>query len=132
MREASSYGIVDRKLLSDRYLNRMSHKGMALYLFLILAADREGRSFYGDRSIEEILKMSSSDLAEARTELVEAGLVDYRRPYFWVKTLSSPRSQRQAVTKSPDICRPASEPEPIRGIVPVGLKLLIKSLEENI
>lgn len=131
MREAKSYGIVDRRLLFDRYLNRMSHKGMALYLFLILAADREGRSFYSDRSIEEILRMSSSDLAEAGTELVEAGLVDYRRPYFWVKTLSTPRSQRRAVTKSPDIRHPASEPQPICGIVPAGLKLLIKSLEEN-
>lgn len=104
---------------------------MALYLFLILAADREGRSFYSDRSIEEIMQMSSSDLAEARTGLVEAGLVDYRGPYFWVKTLSSPRFRNRSITKSPVICRPVSEPEPIRGIVPAGLKLLIKSLEDK-
>jgi len=104
---------------------------MALYLFLTLAADRDGRSFYSDRSIEEILKMSPSDLAEARTELVEAGLVDYRRPYFWVKTLSTPQPRSRSVAKSPVICRPATEPEPVRGIVPAGLRLLIESLEEN-
>lgn len=131
MREAKSYGIVDRRLLFDRYLNRMSHEGMALYLFLILAADRDGRSFYGDRSIEEILRLTPSDLSEARSELVEAGLVDYRRPYFWVKTLSAPRPQSRSVKKDTGVCRPASEPQPIRGIVPAGLRLLIRSMEEG-
>ena len=104
---------------------------MALYLFLILAADREGRSFYGDRRVEAILKMSPADLAEAREELIETGLVDYRRPYFWVKALSTPRSRSRPARGRTEIHRPPSEPEPVRGIVPAGLKLLIKSLEEK-
>lgn len=131
MREAASYGIVDRRLLFDRYLNRMSHKGMALYLFLILAADREGRSFYGDRSIAETLNLSPADIDGARRELIDAGLIDYRRPYFWVKTLSASRIRSCSTAKSSGSCRPTSEPKPIRGIVPAGLKQLIKSLEEN-
>jgi hypothetical protein len=131
MREAASYGIVDRRLLFDRYVHRMSHKGMALYLFLILAADREGRSFYGDRSIASILKLSPLELEEARKELIDAGLADYRRPYFWVKTLTTSLPRSRPAAGSAGTRRPASEPEPLRGIVPAGLKLLIKSLEDG-
>lgn len=132
MREASSYGIVDRKLLFDRYLNRMSHKGAALYLFLVLAADRDGRSYYSDRSIGEILCLAPTVLAGARSELIKAGLIDYRRPDWWVKTLSQPKP----------VCRPevghdvvsrqyGGELKPIRGIVPEGLRTLLKSMEEK-
>ncbi len=132
MRQASSYGIVDRRLLFDRHLHRMSHKGMVLYLFLVLAADREGRSYYSDRSVGEILRLSPTMLDGARSELIKAGLIDYRRPYWWVKTLSRPRP----------VCHPAaghgavsrqygSELRPIRGVVPDGLNILLKSIEEK-
>jgi hypothetical protein len=139
MRHAASYGIVDRKLLFDRYLHRMSLKGMALYLFLALAADREGRSYYGDRSIAEILRFSLSELAAARGELIAADLVDYRAPYWWVRSLSAPMPQsRQCnhrsieplpVSRPSSTDRPPCDPVPIRGMVPEALKALILSLE---
>lgn len=131
MRYASSYGIVDRKLLFDRYLHRMSHEGAALYLFLVLAADRDGRSYYSDRSIGEILRLTSTVLAGAKSELIKAGLVDYQRPYFRVKNLSQPGSSRLAAFQPSSPLRPPSEPQPIRGIVPAGLRMFIKSLEDR-
>lgn len=134
MRQAVSYGIVDRKLLFDRYLQRMSHKGMALYLFLVLAADRDGRSYYGDRTIGEILRLSPSELAHARSELIGAGLIGYQRPNWRGETLSHPArrlSQRPAPRPCADT-RPSDEPRPICGLVPEGLKALLNSMEEKI
>lgn len=132
MRHASSYGIVDRRLLFDRYLHRMSHEGMALYLFLILAADREGRSYYGDRSIAEILQLSSSGLTQARSELIEAGLIDYRRPNWWVKNLSQPaKPLRRPIVQPCAHSRSSDDLQPIRGIVPAGLRALLQSMEEK-
>lgn len=131
MRQASSYGIVDRRLLFDRYLHRMSHGGMALYLFLILAADREGRSYYSDRSISEILQFSLYGLARARSELIVAGLIDYQRPNWRVKSLSQPRPLRPTATQPCAPLRSSDDLQPIRGIVPTGLRMMLKSMEEK-
>lgn len=133
MRSAASYGIVDRKLLFDRYLHRMSPEGMALYLFLVLAADREGRSYYGDRSIGEILRLSPPGLAAARAELLAAGLIAYRAPNWWVKNLSSPAKALPPLEPRPCASsHPSREPAPIRGAVPGALRELIRSLEEHL
>lgn len=126
MRHAASYGIVDRQLLFGRYLHRMSLEGMALYLFLVLAADREGRSYYGDRSIGEILRLPPAALSCARGELVSLGLVAHRAPNWWVKELSAaaaPSCRSKASGVGPDA------PVPIRGAVPDALRALIRSLE---
>jgi hypothetical protein len=70
MRWAQSYSIIDHQIFQGRYLHRLSHESMILYLFLVVVGDRQGRSFYADRSITEILRFSVSALHEAREELV--------------------------------------------------------------
>lgn len=131
MRQAKSYGIVDRKLLFDRYLHRISIEGLALYLFLCVVGDRDGRSYWGDRSIGDILRFSSSKLESARSELIEARLIDYRAPYWWVRSLSSPRRShgKQRAKPPARVPRPSGELAPIRGVVPAELKALLRDLE---
>ena len=136
MRHATSYGIVDRRLLFDRHLHRMSLEEMALYLFLVLAANREGQSYYGDRTIGEILRLSLPKLAAARTELVTAGLVAYSAPNWWVKSLPesekpSPQCEYRKISASCTVIRPSHEPAPIRRVVPEALKTLLQTLEEK-
>ena len=53
---------------------------MILYLFLVVVGDRQGRSFYSDRSITEILRLSAPQLYHAREQLISEGLISYRRP----------------------------------------------------
>lgn len=60
---------------------------MSLYLFLLVVGDREGRSFYSEVSIMEILRLPKEALAVARTQLMEEGLIDYQRPHWLVKAL---------------------------------------------
>ena len=85
MRWARSYSIIDHQILHGGYLHRLSHESMILYLFLVVVADRQGRSFYSDRSITEILRLSGPKLHQAREGLISEGLIGYRRPYWEVR-----------------------------------------------
>jgi hypothetical protein len=87
MRWARSYSIIDHQILHGRYLHRLSHESMILYLFLVVVGDRQGRSFYSDRSITEILRLSGPQLHHAREELISEALVSYKRPYWEVKNI---------------------------------------------
>ena len=64
---------------------------MILYLFLVVVGDRQGRSFYSDRLITEILRLSGAKLDQGREELIREGLISYRRPYWEVKNLPQRR-----------------------------------------
>lgn len=70
---------------------------MILYLFLVVVGDRHGRSFYSDRSITEILRLSSPKLDRAREELISEGLISYRRPYWQVENISQRRNNARDV-----------------------------------
>jgi hypothetical protein len=91
MRWARSYSIIDHQILHGRYLQRLSHESMILYLFLVVVGDRQGRSFYSDRSIMEILRLSGPKLHHAREELISEALVSYKRPYWEVKNIPQRR-----------------------------------------
>jgi hypothetical protein len=97
MRWARSFSIVDHMLLHGGYLGRLSHAAMGLYLFLVVVGDREGRSFYSEVRVMEILRLAEETFTAARLELVEEGLIDYRRPYWWVRTLSQGRPSAERV-----------------------------------
>lgn len=58
-----------------------------MYLFLVVVGDREGKSFYADTTIMEILRLDFKKLDSARLELLKEGLIDYRSPYWWVKNI---------------------------------------------
>jgi hypothetical protein len=90
MRNARSYSIVDHELYHGGYLHRLSHEALALYLFLVVVGDRDGRSFYGEATLRKLLRLDEAALDLARSALVGEGLIDVRKPYWWVKSLSRP------------------------------------------
>jgi len=81
---------VDGRLVRDHYIDHCSHPAATLYLFLVTVADARGLSYYGDNTINERLAMDSSVLAAARLELVQLGLIAYRRPLYQVLDLTQP------------------------------------------
>ena len=88
MRRAKSYSIVDHAFLRGGYFHRLSHQALSLYLFLIVVGDKDGKSYYGERSIADILHLEGDIFRGARQELLEAGLISFCSPYFWVKSIS--------------------------------------------
>lgn len=130
MRCAKSYSIVDHWLLHGGYFQKLSHQALSLYLFLIVVGDRNGRSFYADPTIEGILRLCPLD--HARSELIRFGLIDYRQPYWWVKTLlpGEKTHERSHAKDSLSQRRPgafvSSDPISIRDLAQEGLKALHK------
>ncbi len=122
MRWARSYSIIDHQILHGRYLHRLSHESMILYLFLVVVGDRQGRSFYSDRSITQILRLSGPKFNHAREQLISEGLISYRRPYWELKNLTQRRDHgRDDKADNPlSSGRPKakflSDPRPDRGV----------------
>lgn len=131
-RWAKSYSIVDHQLLHGGYFQKLSHEALALYLFLIVVGDKNGRSFYADATIVVILRLTPHHLQQARSELIRLGLIDYRGPYWWVKNITEfvhERSQR----KNPILERRSgvflsADPRPIGDFAKESLQALFQKL----
>ena len=78
------FSFVDHRLVRDGYIERLSHHGAALYLFLVTVSDHEGLSYYGDQSIRTRLHFSEDELSDARRNLVQTGLIAYEVPLYQV------------------------------------------------
>lgn len=92
MRRAKSYSIIDHQILHGGYLHRLSHDAMILYLFLVVVGDREGRSFYADTTIIDILRLDREELEAARLELETEGLIYYLRPYYFLRNIEEDKN----------------------------------------
>ena len=104
MRCARSYSIVDHQLLHGRFFQKLSHQALALYLFVVVVGDAQGKSYYADRTIGGILHLSDADLTLARNKLIETGLVTYHKPYWWVTSLSLPAGKQDKKPAEPTVC----------------------------
>ena len=78
---------VDHRL-RDR-LQALSLEEIALLLFLHLAADKRGLSFWADATIARKLPLSEGDVITARFRLVARGLIAYRYPLYQLLPLDA-------------------------------------------
>jgi hypothetical protein len=80
---------IDQRLVREQHIDRLSHGAAALYLFLSTVADKNGLSYYSDRSLARRLQMPAVQLASARAELVAADLIAYQHPLYQLLSLDS-------------------------------------------
>lgn len=74
-----SFAWIDHRLRSEGLLRRLRPEEIALYLFLVLAADKHGLSCWRlDRIEREMPCLDRSRLHTARERLVALGLIAYR------------------------------------------------------
>ena len=88
------FSFIPHRFLTDGFLQSLSWQELALYLFLVLASDRNGLSFYGDRTICATLGLKEDDYNFARSSLIHKDLVMYDGTLFQV--LSLPKSTHKA------------------------------------
>ena len=81
---------IDQRLVRDEHIDRLSHPASALYLFLSTVADKNGLSYYSDRSLGRRLQMPTAQLNSARAELVAADLIAYQAPLYQLLSLDAP------------------------------------------
>ena len=72
-------------------LHELSLEEIALLLFLHLAADRTGCSFWADATLAKKLGLREGDVIQARSRLVATGLVVYRYPLYQLLPLEDSR-----------------------------------------
>ncbi|MCP4364961.1 MAG: hypothetical protein GY800_06635 [Planctomycetes bacterium] len=94
VRAAQRFGWVDHALYLNGYLKEMSHSSQSLYLFLCIAANRDGVSWYSDAKIRDVTGLEADELQAARRELIDMDLVAFESPWFQV--LSVPYERRVA------------------------------------
>lgn len=83
------YSWIDHRLVREGYIERVRAQSLALYLFLVTVADREGLSYYSESSISALLHIERQQLSVCRKELVQTGLIAYQKPLYQVLSLES-------------------------------------------
>lgn len=71
--------------MREGHLKGLGAESACLYLFLITVGDRNGVSWYSSSKITDLSGIG--DLAGARSQLVEHGLVAWKAPYYQVLEL---------------------------------------------
>ena len=72
-------------------LHQLSLEEMAVLLFLHLAADRTGCSFWADSTLAKKLGLGEGDIIQARYRLLSRGLIAYRYPLYQILPLEEPQ-----------------------------------------
>lgn len=87
------FSFIPHRFLNDGFLKTLSQQELLLYIFLVLAADRYGLSFYSYDRICSSLRMSLEQYRAARDSLIEKDLIAFDGTLFQV--LSLPASPAQ-------------------------------------
>jgi hypothetical protein len=99
MRRAKSYSIVDHQLLHAGHLHRLSHQALSLYLFFVVVGDQDGKSFYSERKIMGLLRLSGEQYQSALMELIKSNLVKFCCPNYWVTSFPEQRYKKKTNLK---------------------------------
>jgi len=89
-----SFAFLPHRFLRDGFFCSLSADELRLYLFLVLAADRDGISFYAFDRICSALEMCLDDFLDARNGLLDKDLVAFDGSRFQVLSLP-PRPVRR-------------------------------------
>ena len=101
---------VDQRLVRGNYLLRASAPAWALYLVLVTVGDEHGLSYYAPRTLARLLSLSEDGVAEARRQLVAAGVLAYAEPLYQVLGLASAPTPTPTPTAAPTPTSPAARP----------------------
>jgi len=93
------FSFIPHRFLTDGFLKALSQQELLLYIFLVLAADRYGLSFYSYDRICSSLRMSLEQYSAARDGLIEKDLIAFDGTLYQV--LSLPASPTQGPMNTP-------------------------------
>jgi hypothetical protein len=84
---APPFAWVDRRFLLNGFLATLMPPENLLYFFLVLAADRDGLSFYNYDKICQLLTLDVDDYIQARNRLIDKKLIAFDGRQFQVLAL---------------------------------------------
>lgn len=96
-RTERGFAAIPNLFLHGGFLASLTHLERSLYLFLVLAGDRNGVSFYAYDRICSTLQMTPDEYVTARNDLIDRDLVAFDGTRFQVMSLPpTPITLRQA------------------------------------
>ena len=95
------FSFIPHRFLADGFLASLSQKELLLYLFLILASDRHGLSFYSYDAICTLLQLNLDQYVEARNSLLGKDLIVFDGTVFQV--LALPQKPKVPLSTTPVI-----------------------------
>ena len=111
------FSFIPHRFLFDGFLASLKQKELLLYLFLILAADRNGLSYYSYDAICTLLQLNLDQYMQARNDLIEKKLIAFDGTLFQVLDLPS-KPIKSSISKPTD----ESTPEAIAKIIKQSFK----------
>jgi hypothetical protein len=93
------FSFIPHRFLADGFLASLTQKELLLYLFLVLASDRHGLSFYSYDAICSLLELCVDEYVEARDGLIKKDLIAFNGTLFQVLDLPEGPSQAPAPKK---------------------------------
>ena len=81
------FSFIPHRFLTNGFLKALSQQELLLYIFLVMAADRYGLSFYSDERICSCLHMTLEQYSAARDALIEKDLIAFDGTLFQVLDL---------------------------------------------
>ena len=86
-RITDSFAFIEHRFLRNGFWDSLTHHELLLYLFLILAADRNGISYYSYDKICSLLRISTDEYLQARNALIDKDLIAFDGYFFQVLSL---------------------------------------------
>ncbi len=81
------FSFIPHRFLTDGFLKALSQQELLLYIFLVMAADRYGLSFYSYGRICSSLHMTLEQYSAARDGLIEKDLIAFDGTLYQVLSL---------------------------------------------
>jgi hypothetical protein len=94
------FSFIPHRFLTDGFLASLSQIEILLYLFLIIASDRNGLSFYSYDAICTLLQFNVDQYIEARDNLIKRDLIAFDGTLFQVLDLPGKPAQEKGVKRS--------------------------------
>ena len=84
-----SFAFIEHRFLQGGFWSGVSKDELLLYLFLVLASDRNGVSYYSYEKILSYLEVSLDEYVLARNSLIKKDLIAFDGRQFQVLSLPS-------------------------------------------
>ena len=99
------FSFIPHRFLTDGFLKALSQQELLLYIFLVLAADRYGLSFYSYARICSSLRMPLEQYSAARDGLIEKDLIGFDGTLYQVLSLPASPAQGSMNTTGRQLTR---------------------------
>lgn len=118
-----SFGYLPHRFLRDGFLGTLGRAELALYVFLILAGNRDGVSFYRYDAICSLLGFNLDDYIAARNALIVDDLIAFDGKRFQVLSLPERPVHSDPTPLASTAHLEASDPAMIRAAILATLDL---------